>query len=80
MSIIESFAYGLPVIASDLGGRNEIVENGKVGLLYNTGVPIDLESKVRWIIAHHDHTKQTRYNTRKVCEDKYTFELNHKRS
>lgn len=78
MSIIEGFACGLPVIASDLGGRNEIVENGKVGLLYNSGDPIDLESKVRWIIDHPDLAKQMGYNARKAYEDKYTPERNYK--
>ena len=36
-SILESYAYGLPVIASDLGSRRELVEHGVTGLLYSPG-------------------------------------------
>jgi len=33
-SILESYAWGRPVIASDLGSRRELVEHGVTGLLY----------------------------------------------
>jgi glycosyltransferase involved in cell wall biosynthesis len=36
-SILESYAYGRAVIASDLGSRRELVEEGKTGLLYPVG-------------------------------------------
>jgi len=39
-SILESYAWGRPVVASDLGSRREIVEPGVTGLLYPAG---DLE-------------------------------------
>jgi len=36
-SILESYAWGRPVIASDLGSRRELVEHGITGLLYSDG-------------------------------------------
>ena len=36
-SILESYAWGRPVIASDLGSRRELVEHGVTGLLYPNG-------------------------------------------
>ena len=36
-SILESFAQGRAVIASDLGSRRELIEEGKTGLLYPAG-------------------------------------------
>ena len=36
-SILESYAWGRPVIASDLGSRRELVEHGVTGLLYPVG-------------------------------------------
>jgi len=36
-SILESYALGRPVIASDLGSRRELVMEGKTGLLYRAG-------------------------------------------
>jgi len=36
-SILESYAWGRPVIASDLGSRREVVQHGITGLLYAGG-------------------------------------------
>lgn len=36
-SILESYAWGRPVVASDLGSRRELVEHGVTGLLYPIG-------------------------------------------
>ncbi len=36
-SILESYAYGRAVIASDAGSRREVVHEGKTGVLYSTG-------------------------------------------
>jgi glycosyltransferase involved in cell wall biosynthesis len=36
-SILESYAWGRPVIASDLGSRREVVQHGVTGLLYADG-------------------------------------------
>ena len=36
-SILESYAWGRPVVASDLGSRREMVEPGVTGLLYPAG-------------------------------------------
>lgn len=36
-SILESYAEARPVIASDLGSRREVVDNGRTGILYRTG-------------------------------------------
>jgi glycosyltransferase involved in cell wall biosynthesis len=36
-SILESYAWGRPVIASDLGSRRELVQHGVTGLLYPDG-------------------------------------------
>jgi len=36
-SILESYAYARPVVATDLGSRRELVEHGVTGLLYPPG-------------------------------------------
>jgi glycosyltransferase involved in cell wall biosynthesis len=37
MSILESFAYGKPVLASDIGGNPELVSDGVTGRLFPSG-------------------------------------------
>jgi glycosyltransferase involved in cell wall biosynthesis len=41
-TILESFAYGIPVIATDLGGMTEMIEHGSDGLLFELNNIIDL--------------------------------------
>ena len=36
-TILESYAHGRAVVASDLGSRRELIHEGKTGLLYRTG-------------------------------------------
>ena len=51
-SILESYAYARPVIASDLGSRRELVEPGVTGLLYSPG---DRDQLARCIGFLFDH-------------------------
>ncbi len=37
MSVLESFAYGKPVLASDMGGNSELVVDGLAGRLFPSG-------------------------------------------
>ncbi len=45
--ISQAFSYGLPVIASRIGGLSEIVEDGITGLLFEPGDHEDLGWKIR---------------------------------
>ena len=46
---LEAQAMGIPVIASDVGGLNEIIENGKNGLLFKSKEDKDLAIKIKLI-------------------------------
>ena len=46
MSIIESLSLGTPVIASDLGGTPELIENGKTGFIFKAYDKTDLKNKI----------------------------------
>jgi glycosyltransferase involved in cell wall biosynthesis len=48
--ILEAFASGTPVIASNLGGMTELVENGVNGLLFRRGDDKDLYRQLRKLI------------------------------
>lgn len=53
-SILESYAYARPVIASDLGSRRELVENGVTGLLYSPGDRKQLAHCIRFLFDRPD--------------------------
>ena len=45
-AIIEAMSQGTPVITTNMGGQEELVENGVNGLLVNPGDPRDLAEKI----------------------------------
>jgi glycosyltransferase involved in cell wall biosynthesis len=47
MVLMEAMSYGLPVIASKIGGLPEIVEDGVTGLLFEPGNSEDLANKMK---------------------------------
>lgn len=76
MAIREAFACGKPVIASNLGSMAELVENGKTGLLFEPGNPLDLAEKMKWMIGHEAECIEMGKKAREVFEEKYTAERN----
>jgi len=51
-SILESYAWQRPVIASDLGSRRELVHQGKTGLLYPPGDVEQLSGAISTLAQH----------------------------
>ena len=51
-TILESFACGRPVIATNLGSISEIVQDKVNGLLFSYGDMDDFARKMEWLIAH----------------------------
>jgi glycosyltransferase involved in cell wall biosynthesis len=77
MTIVESFANGLPVIASRLGSMAEIISDGKTGLLFTPGDAADMVRKVKWAYEHPEEMAQMGRNARREYEQKYTAERNY---
>jgi glycosyltransferase involved in cell wall biosynthesis len=77
MAILEAFASGLPVIASDLGAMRELVDHGRTGLLFRPGDPADLARTVRWAFDHPADLASMRLEARREYEAKYTPERNY---
>ncbi len=53
-SILESYAWGRPVIASDLGSRRELVQHGVTGLLYSDGDREQLAHSIGFLFDRPD--------------------------
>lgn len=65
-SILESYALGKPVIASKIGGNQEIVINNKTGLLFNSKSLKNFRTKVLLMWSNNSLTK-------KMGKNAYTF-------
>lgn len=51
MTVIESFAYGKPVIGSNIGGIPEMIINGQTGLIFEPGNEIELREKMIYLLS-----------------------------
>ena len=78
LTVLEAFACGTPVIASNLGSMAERVRDGHNGLLFRPGDAQDLAAKVRYAFTHPEHMAQMRVNARREYEEKYTPERNYR--
>lgn len=74
--VIEAFAVGTPVIASDIGGLSEIVEEGRTGYLFDPGSALSLRAAVKKLQNSPDLNAMRR-SCRREFEDRYTAERNY---
>lgn len=76
ITILEAMSVGVPVIATNLGPRAEIISNGNTGFLYENGEKDDFNKKVNIFIEN----KALRDKMGKAAKDgylkKYTSEVN----
>lgn len=75
--IVEAFAYGVPVAASDLGAMRELIREGETGTLFEPGNYRALLEKVKQLIAQPALLEQMGKNARQEFEEKYTQERNY---
>ncbi len=77
MTIVESFACGLPVICSRRGAMEEIVQDNRTGLHFSPGDGKDLAEKVEWAWNHPERMRLMGKEARHEYETKYTAEKNY---
>ncbi|HUL35061.1 MAG TPA: glycosyltransferase family 4 protein [Candidatus Eisenbacteria bacterium] len=77
LTIVEAFACGVPVLASRIGSMIELVDDGRTGLLFNSGDPRDLAAKVEWAWYHTEQMEEMGRNARMEFQLKYTAERNY---
>lgn len=75
--VVEAFSQGLPVVASAIGGLQEIISQGKTGLLFKPGDHDDLRRTISWAISHPVEMMEMGKNARKEFDDFYSSEANY---
>lgn len=80
VSIMEAISFGIPVLATEVGGTSEIVENGRNGFLLNKYfAPNELTKKIESMI----NIPETEYQkmcseSRKIYKERFVAEKNYK--
>lgn len=77
LALLEAMALGRAVLASDLGPRREMVQDGVTGLLFDAENPEDLRRKAQQLIFNPEMTKKMGETGRQVFLEKYTAEKNY---
>lgn len=54
LTILESFLFGVPVVAANTSALREIVNNGANGLLFTDGAPSDLASQILRVLRDEE--------------------------
>jgi len=71
-TLIEAFACGTPVIASNLGTMSSFITPYETGLHFQPGNADDLVTQVEWAISNPQKLAQMRQNARSEFEKRYT--------
>ncbi|MFH1121554.1 MAG: glycosyltransferase family 4 protein [Bacteroidota bacterium] len=74
MVTIEAMLSQLPIIATKSGGTAEILDSGKLGLLYEYNDYEDFCRKIIWLMNNKTETESMAYNARKTAVEKYRLE------
>ena len=67
-TILESYAWGRPVVASDLGSRRELVDQGETGLLFPPGNVEQLGKAISFLVERPELTAQMGLTGRRFVE------------
>jgi glycosyltransferase involved in cell wall biosynthesis len=79
MAIIEAFSIGLPVIGSDLGSRDTLIQKKQAGIVYETGNIAQLSEKALWAWDHPNEMLEMGRKARQVYLQQYTPDVNYRR-
>jgi len=73
-TIIEGYACGVPVVASDIGGARELVQEGNTGFLFQAGNPADLQKSISQIMSDRQRLMKMKENALQRAKTLYTKE------
>ncbi len=75
MTLLEAMAMGKPIVATDIDGINEVLENGKTGLLVPTRDPDALSKAIINLLIHRDQAHQMGINARRIVEERFGADI-----
>jgi len=73
-ALLEAMASGLAIVASDIGGVVELIDNDKTGLLFPSGNDKMLADKIIYLLEHPDIRYRMALQARRHVLKNYSFE------
>ncbi|HEY5123909.1 MAG TPA: glycosyltransferase family 4 protein, partial [Ignavibacteria bacterium] len=78
-SVLESYAFQKPVIASNIGSLKELILDGKTGFFFEAGNFIDLRTKVKFLFSNTDLCKRMGKNVINYLEENYSEDSHYRK-
>jgi glycosyltransferase involved in cell wall biosynthesis len=72
-AILESMAAGVPVVASDVGGNPELVQNGKTGFLFSAGDQTQFGAALETLVTQPELRKRLGSAAREKAQTEYSI-------
>jgi glycosyltransferase involved in cell wall biosynthesis len=79
MVVLEAYARGTPVVASQIGSLEEIVVEARSGVKFKAGDASELVMRVRALLADPSALQAMRKTTRALFDEQYTADANYAR-
>ena len=76
MVVLESMAIGLPVVASDVAGMREVIQDGATGFLVPAGDTAGIASAVRRILEDDEMVRSIAWEGRRLIEKRFNLRQN----
>ena len=76
MTIVESFACGVPILSAALGSMLSIIEEKRTGLFFEAGNTNQLAEQIIWAVSHEEQMGAMGRNARLQFEGRYTHKTN----
>ena len=75
LSILEAMASQKPIVATDVGGLREVVEDGKTGFLVPRGDFESLANKIMIVLENVEFANRMAFEARKKVEKEYNLNI-----
>ena len=79
MSVLESYAYGKPVIGADIGGIPELIKDGVDGFLVPSGDQETLRDRLQWMFEHKSEATEMGRAGRHKMEIEFNADIHYER-
>jgi glycosyltransferase involved in cell wall biosynthesis len=77
-TLVEAYAMGLPVVASQLGALGELVVDGETGVLFEPGNDEDLAAKLAWAVNNKGEMETRGRAAHGIYEELYSPDANYR--
>lgn len=72
-TVLEAMSFGCPIIALDIDGMPELIEQNKTGILVQSESPSALASKIQFLFDHPQEAEQMGRNARHVIAERFNI-------